>query len=135
MSALPRLLGALSADYVCMKIIVSRNKLVTALGVVRMAIPTKTGTPIMNHVLMETTADSLTLTCTNLAQSLQVKLDAHSPLPGQTTTDAALLYNIVKSLPDPKGDTEVELQLDKAGLNLRSGPSKYRLGTSTNWCR
>ena len=48
-----------------MKIVVSRNKLVTALGMVRTAIPTKTGTAIMNHALMETTPDALTLTGTN----------------------------------------------------------------------
>ena len=88
-----------------------------ALQVVSRAISSRTTLPILNNILIETTADGLALTATNLEIGIRKVVPAEVAAEGSTTAPARLLTDFVGTLPDD----ELEMTLDgpSQSLNLR----------------
>ena len=88
-----------------------------ALQVVSRAISSRTTLPILNNILIETTAEGLALTATNLEIGIRKVVPAEVTAEGSTTAPARLLTDFVGTLPDD----ELEMTLDgpSQSLNLR----------------
>jgi DNA polymerase-3 subunit beta len=85
-----------------------------ALQTVTRAISARTTLPILNNVLLETTADGLALTATNLEIGIRKVVEAEIAEEGSTTAPARLLTDFVASLPDER----LEMSLDRATQTL-----------------
>lgn len=85
-----------------------------ALQTVSRAISTRTTLPILNNILLETTADGLALTATNLEIGIRKIVPAEVAEEGSTTAPARLLTDFVGSLPDES----LEMSLDAATQTL-----------------
>src|SRR6185312_16204068 len=88
-----------------------------ALQVVSRAISSRTTLPILNNILIETTAAGLALTATNLEIGIRKVVPAEVAAEGSTTAPARLLTHVASTLPDD----ELEMTLDGPSqtLNLR----------------
>src|SRR5438046_2769985 len=71
-----------------------------ALQVVSRAISSRTTLPILNNILIETTAEGLALTATNLEIGIRKLVAAEVGSEGSTTAPARLLTDFVSTLPD-----------------------------------
>ncbi|MBO0684056.1 MAG: DNA polymerase III subunit beta [Candidatus Dormibacteraeota bacterium] len=80
-----------------------------ALQTVSRAISTRTTLPILNNLLLETTAEGLALTATNLEIGIRKVVPAEVGEEGSTTAPARLLTEFVGTLPDEP----LELSLDQ----------------------
>jgi DNA polymerase III subunit beta len=90
-----------------------------ALQIVSRAISTRTTLPILNNILLETTADGLSLTATNLEIGIRKVVPAEVAEEGSTTAPARLLTDFVTTLPD--APLEMELDSGSQTLSVRCG--------------
>src|SRR6202165_5388425 len=88
-----------------------------ALQVVPRAISSRTTLPILNNILIETTADGLALSATNLEIGIRKVVPAEVSMEGSTTAPARLLTDFVSTLPDQ--DLEMSLDGTTQSLSLR----------------
>src|SRR5260370_18796713 len=88
-----------------------------ALHVVSRAILSRTTLPILNNILIETTAEGLALTATNLEIGIRKIVPAEVTMEGSTTAPARLLTDFVGTLPDQ--DLEITLDGATQSLNLQ----------------
>src|ERR1051325_1747585 len=86
-----------------------------ALQVVSRAISSRTTLPILNNILIETTAEGLALTATNLELGIRQVVPAGVTAEGSTTAPARLLTDFVGTLPDD----ELEMTLDGPSQSLK----------------
>src|SRR2546428_9222031 len=94
-----------------------------ALQTVSRAISTRTTLPILNNLLLETTAEGLALTATNLEIGIRKVIPAEVAEEGSTTAPARLLTEFVGTLPDVP--LEMALDAGTQTLSVRCG----RFGT------
>src|SRR5918911_4957294 len=92
-------MGIMTERGVGMKVTCKPSTLSQALQVVSRAISTRTTLPILNNILLETTADGLTLTATNLEIGIRKSVAAEVQREGSATAPARLLTDFVASLP------------------------------------
>src|SRR3979411_1510742 len=85
-----------------------------ALQVVSRAISSRTTLPILNNILIETTAEGLALSATNLEIGIRKVVPAEVSMEGATTAPARLLTDFVGTLPDQ----DLEMSLDGATQSL-----------------
>jgi DNA polymerase-3 subunit beta len=90
-----------------------------ALQTVSRAISTRTTLPILNNILLETTAEGLALTATNLEIGIRKVVPAEVADEGSTTAPARLLTDFVGSLPDEP--LEMTLDTGTQTLGVRCG--------------
>ena len=100
-----------------MKLSCQPGTLGQALQVVSRAISTRTTLPILNNILLETTADGLALTATNLEIGIRKLVPAEVAEEGSTTVPARLLTDFVSSLPEEP--LEMSLDVPSQTLSLR----------------
>ena len=110
-------MGIMTDRGVGLKVTCTPSTLSQALQVVSRAISTRTTLPILNNILLETTADGLTLTATNLEIGIRKSVAAEVQREGSATAPARLLTDFVASLPEE----ELQLDFDQTNqtLNLR----------------
>lgn len=107
-----------------MKFTILRNDLATALSTVLGAIDTRQTMQILAHVLIETTADGLVLTGTNLQIELQAEAKATINTEGRATVPARKLYDIVRNLPE---GAEIKIEFEEAKALVRCGRSRLSI--------
>jgi DNA polymerase-3 subunit beta len=90
-----------------------------ALQIVSRAISNRTTLPILNNILLETTAEGLSLTATNLEIGIRKVVPAEVGDEGSTTAPARLLTDFVATLPDAPLD--MELDTGTQTLTVRCG--------------
>jgi DNA polymerase-3 subunit beta len=100
-----------------LKVTTQPSTLSQALQTVSRAISTRTTLPILNNILLETTADGLALTATNLEIGIRKLVPAEISGEGATTAPARLLTDFISTLPDQ--DLELTLDEPTQTLNLR----------------
>ena len=98
-----------------MKVTCQPSTLGQALQTVSRAISTRTTLPILNNILLETTADGLALTATNLEIGIRKLVPAEVAEEGSTTAPARLLTDFVSTLPEQ----DLEMTLDAASQTLQ----------------
>ncbi|MES1248239.1 MAG: DNA polymerase III subunit beta [Actinomycetota bacterium] len=109
------------------KISVSKDELVQALGVVSRAVSTRTSVQILSGVLLEASAGELRLAATDMELSLratvaaQIEGDGSIVLPGKTFVDIARLL--------PGDEVQIEHKPAESVVHVTAGSAAYTLHT------
>jgi DNA polymerase-3 subunit beta len=107
-----------------MEISVSRQELLRELTATQSVVERKTTIPILSNFLFEANDDRITITATDLDQSIRTSCAAKVKKPGACTIPARKLYDYIKLLPD--GDISIKL-LDNHWVQIRSGRSNTKM--------
>jgi DNA polymerase-3 subunit beta len=110
-----------------LRITVSKDELVSALGVVSRAVSTRTSVQILSGILLEAQGSELRLAATDMELSLratasaQIEGDGAIVLPGKTFADIARLL--------PAGDVSIEHKPAESVVHVTAGSASYTLHT------
>ncbi len=107
-----------------MEITVSRAALLGELTATQSVVERKTTIPILSNFLIEAADDRLTITATDLDQSIKTSCAAKVKKPGACTIPARKLYDYIKLLAD--GDISIKL-MDNHWVQIRSGRSNTKM--------
>ncbi|WP_252263731.1 DNA polymerase III subunit beta [Paracidobacterium acidisoli] len=107
-----------------MEISVSRQDLLRELTATQSVVERKTTIPILSNFLFEAGDDGITITATDLDQSIRTTCAAKVKKPGSCTIPARKLYDYIKLLPE--GDISIKL-LDNHWVQIRSGRSNTKM--------
>jgi DNA polymerase-3 subunit beta len=107
-----------------MEISVARADLLRELTATQSVVERKTTIPILSNFLFDAEGDRLTITATDLDQSLRTSTTAKIKKAGACTIPARRLYDYVKLLPE--GDISIRL-MDNHWVQIRSGRSNTRM--------
>jgi DNA polymerase-3 subunit beta len=113
-----------------LEITVSRAELLRELTAAQSVVERKTTIPILSNFLFEASAaadggaDRLTITATDLDQSLNTSCAAKVKKPGACTIPARKLYDYIKLLPE--GDISIKL-MDNHWVQIRAGRSNTKM--------
>src|SRR6202046_1307794 len=107
-----------------LEITVSRAELVRELTAAQSVVERKTTIPILSNFLFEASDDKLTITATDLDQSLRTSCPAKVKKPGACTIPARKLYDYIKLLPE--GDISIKL-MDNHWVQIRAGRSNTKM--------
>src|ERR1700744_1462654 len=113
-----------------MEISASRQDLLRELSATQSVVERKTTIPILSNFLLEAGAgeaggvDRLTITATDLDQSIRTSCPAKVKKPGACTIPARKLYDYVKLLPD--GEISIKL-MENHWVQIKSGRSNTKM--------
>lgn len=112
-----------------LEITVSRAELLRELTAAQTVVERKTTIPILSNFLFEATADDngggrLTITATDLDQSLRTSCAAKVKKPGACTIPARKLYDYIRLLPE--GEISIKL-MDNHWVQIRAGRSNTKM--------
>src|SRR5579884_1835833 len=107
-----------------LEISVSRQELLRELTATQSVVERKTTIPILSNFLLEAENDRLTITGTDLDQSMKTSCAVKVKKPGACTIPARKLYDYIKLLAD--GDLSIKL-LDNHWVQIRSGRSNTKM--------
>jgi DNA polymerase-3 subunit beta len=107
-----------------MEISISRADLLRELTATQSVVERKTTIPILSNFLLEADAEKLTITATDLDQSIRTSAVAKVKKPGACTIPARKLYDYIKLLPD--GDISIKLQ-ENHWVQIRAGRSNTKM--------
>src|ERR1700740_3464596 len=113
-----------TATGAAMEIVVSRADLLRELTATQGVVERKTTIPILSNFLLEAEDGRVTITATDLDQSIKTSCSAKVKKPGSCTIPARKLYDYIKLLPD--GDISIKLQ-DNHWVQIRSGRSNTKM--------
>ena len=107
-----------------LEITVSRAELLRELTAAQSVVERKTTIPILSNFLFEASDDKLTITATDLDQSLRTSCAAKVKKAGACTIPARKLHDYVKLLPD--ADITIKL-LENHWVSIRCGRSNTKM--------
>ncbi len=107
-----------------MEISVSRQNLLRELTATQSVVERKTTIPILSNFLLEAADDRLTITATDLDQSIKTSCEAKVKKPGSCTVPARKLYDYIKLLPE--GEISIKL-MENHWVQIRSGRSNTKM--------
>ncbi len=107
-----------------LEISVSRAELLRELTAAQSVVERKTTIPILSNFLFEADGDTLTITATDLDQSIRTSCPAKVKKAGACTIPARKLYDYIKLLPE--GDISIKLQ-DNHWVQIRAGRSNTKM--------
>ncbi|MDE3104825.1 MAG: DNA polymerase III subunit beta, partial [Acidobacteriota bacterium] len=107
-----------------LEITVSRAELLRELTAAQSVVERKTTIPILSNFLFEAVDDRLTITATDLDQSLRTSCAAKVKKPGACTIPARKLYDYIKLLPE--GEISIKL-MDNHWVQIRAGRSNTKM--------
>jgi DNA polymerase-3 subunit beta len=107
-----------------LELTVSRADLLRELTAAQSVVERKTTIPILSNILFEAADDRLTITATDLDQSLRTSCAARVKKPGACTIPARKLYDYIKLLPE--GDVSVKM-LENHWVQIRAGRSNTKM--------
>ena len=108
-----------------LEITVSRAELLRELTAAQTVVERKTTIPILSNFLFEAAGDTLTITATDLDQSLRTSCAAKVKKGGACTIPARKLYDYIRLLPE--GDIAIKL-MDNHWVQIRAGRSNTQDG-------
>jgi DNA polymerase-3 subunit beta len=107
-----------------LEITVSRAELLRELTAAQSVVERKTTIPILSNFLFEADGDRLTITATDLDQSVRTSCAAKVKKPGACTIPARKLYDYIKLLPE--GEISIKL-MDNHWVQIRAGRSNTKM--------
>jgi DNA polymerase III subunit beta len=113
-----------AAQGAAMEISVSRQDLLRELTATQSVVERKTTIPILSNFLFEAGEDGITITATDLDQSIRTSCAAKVKKPGSCTIPARKLYDYIKLLSD--GDISIKM-LENHWVQIRSGRSNTKM--------
>jgi DNA polymerase-3 subunit beta len=112
-----------NARIVTMKFTVARDALGDAVAFVSRALPSRPVVPVLSGMLVEASADGLTLSCFDYEVSARVRVEAEVSGTGSALVPGRLVAEITRSLPD----RPAEFATDGDVVNLRCGQAEFGL--------
>jgi DNA polymerase-3 subunit beta len=106
-----------------MKFTVERDALGDAVAFVARALPSRPVVPLLSGMLIEASADGLTMSCFDYEVSARVSVDADVATPGSALVPGRLLAEITRSLPAKPADFAAEAGV----VNLTCGTAEFGL--------
>src|SRR6266496_1632769 len=110
-----------------LRITVSKDELVSALGVISRAVSTRTSVQILSGILLETQGDELRLAATDMELSLRAVLPAQIEGNGALVLPGKTLVDIAKLL--PSDEVAIEHKPTESVVHVTSGTASYTLHT------
>jgi DNA polymerase III subunit beta len=107
-----------------MKLSISKEQMIQGLQAVQNIVSTRTTLPVLSNVLLRAEENRLNLTATDLDVTISTSVEAGVERTGGVTLPAKKLLGIVKELPTPQIDLEVD---DKNTCRIVSGSSFYKI--------
>ena len=107
-----------------MEISVNRQLLLRELTATQGVVERKTTIPILSNFLLEADQDRLTITATDLDQSIRTSCVAKVKKPGSCTIPARKLFDYIKLLPD--GEISIKL-MENHWVQIRLGRSNTKM--------
>ncbi|MCL5098156.1 MAG: DNA polymerase III subunit beta [Candidatus Omnitrophica bacterium] len=107
-----------------MKLTISKEQLLNGLQAVQNIVGTRTTLPVLANVLLQAENNQLQLTTTDLDVTIGCKVEANVAKAGVVTVPVKKLFGIVRELPTPEIEVEVD---ERNGCRLQAGASYYRL--------
>src|SRR5688500_17502410 len=107
-----------------MKLTISKEQMLQGLQAVQNIVSTRTTLPVLSNVLLRAEGNRLDLTATDLDVTISSAVEATVQKPGAVTLPARKLLGIVKELPTPQIELEVD---EKNNCRLTAGASFYRI--------
>src|SRR5579871_5241386 len=107
-----------------MEISVSKFELLKELTATQGVVERKTTIPILSNFLFEADGDTLTITATDLDQSIRTSCAAKVKKPGACTIPARKLFDYIKLLPE--GEISIKL-MDNHWVQIRAGRSNTKM--------
>ena len=115
---------AAAAHGSALEITISRQDLLRELTATQSVVERKTTIPILSNFLIEAEDGRITITATDLDQSIRTSCAAKVKKPGSCTIPARKLYDYIKLLPD--GDISIKL-MENHWVQIRSGRSNTKM--------
>jgi len=115
---------AAPAHSAALEISISRQDMLRELTATQSVVERKTTIPILSNFLIEAEDGSITITATDLDQSIHTSATAKVKKAGSCTIPARKLYDYIKLLPD--GDISIK-QLENHWVQIRSGRSNTKM--------
>jgi DNA polymerase III subunit beta len=107
-----------------MKLSISKEQMIQGLQAVQNIVSTRTTLPVLSNVLLRADAGRLNLTGTDLDVTISSAVEATVERPGAVTLPAKKLLGIVKELPTP----QIELEVDEKNVcRIVAGSSYYKI--------
>jgi DNA polymerase-3 subunit beta len=116
--------GATAAHGSALEITISRQDLLRELTATQSVVERKTTIPILSNFLIEAEEGRITITATDLDQSIRTSAAAKVKKPGSCTIPARKLYDYIKLLPD--ADISIKL-MENHWVQIRSGRSNTKM--------
>src|SRR5919106_4422979 len=110
-----------------MKISIYREKLLPPLQGISSVVERRQSLPILSNVLIESEAQHVSFTVTDLEIELELRIDHIATDWGSITIPARKLFDICRALEDK---SEVEISVEEAHVCVRSGRSYFKLNSS-----
>ena len=107
-----------------MKLAISKEQMIQGLQAVQNIVSTRTTLPVLSNVLLKAEENRLDFTATDLDVTISSAVEATVQKPGAVTLPARKLFGIVKELPTPQIELEVD---EKNNCRLTAGASFYRI--------
>lgn len=114
-----------------MKLTIERTALLSSLSHVQSVVERRNTIPILSHVQIEASGDTVKFRATDLELSVVEEAAAMIEQPGMATAPAHTLYDIVRKLPDG-ADAELQLDQERRRLTLVAGRSRFALACLPN---
>ncbi len=111
-----------------MKLTIDRSELLGALNHVQSVVERRNTIPILSNVLLSASANSLTLTATDLDIEAVDAADATIQQEGSLTAPAQTLFDVVRKLPESAA-VELEFKPENQRLSIQAGRSRFALPT------
>ena len=112
------------AQGAALEISISRQDLLRELTATQSVVERKTTIPILSNFLIEADNGRITITATDLDQSIRTSAAAKVKKPGSCTIPARKLYDYIKLLPD--GEIAIKL-MENHWVQIRSGRSNTKM--------
>ena len=109
-----------------MKFIIDRETLIRPLQTVSGVVERRQTLPILSNVLVNVTADQLSMSATDLEVEMRAQADLKGAKPGEVTLPARKFMDICRALPEK---SKIEVVLDGNRAVIRSGKSRFVLST------
>jgi DNA polymerase-3 subunit beta len=107
-----------------MKLAISKEQMIQGLQAVQNIVSTRTTLPVLSNVLLRAEGKRLDLTATDLDVTISSSVEAEVQKPGAVTLPAKKLFGIIKELPTPQIELEVD---EKNSCRITAGGSYYKI--------
>ena len=111
-----------------MQLTIDRTALLKALAHAQGIVERRNTIPILSNVLLQAGQGGLTVTASDMEIELVETLPADVAQPGAITVPAAMLYEIVRKLPEG-AEVELAAVAGKDQVTVKAGRSTFKLGT------
>jgi DNA polymerase III subunit beta len=110
-----------------MKVVCSKDELVSALSVVGRAVSTRSAVQVLSGILVRGEGEAVELAATDMEMSLRLSMDGQVEGGGAVVVPGRLLVDLARLLPE--GEVTLEHKPEEATLQVASGSSVSRLHT------